>query len=66
MEMPVGLAGKASVWQALIYSPELWEEVWAGDVEFGSPWHRDGETMGGTKPLGVMWNKIWREQRAKG
>lgn len=22
--------------------------------------------MGGAKPLGMMWNKIWREQRAKG
>lgn len=22
--------------------------------------------MGGAKPLGVMWNKIWRELRAKG
>lgn len=29
--------------------------------EFGSPCHRDGETVGMAKTLGMMWNKMWRE-----
>lgn len=61
MEVPVGQAGKTSVWQALIFSSELWEEVWTGDVNLGVPGTEMVKPWAGLRPWGC--GARYRESR---